>query len=140
MIKKKILPTERELTILKVLWKINEATVRQVLDELNRDLAGQNGAQDLALTTVTTLLNTMVDKGLVARSKDTGRFKYSAVISKQEGSSRIIKDLTRRLGDDARRLLMAGLLEDSDINEAELKSLRKLVDQKLNNVDRKENP
>jgi len=134
--KKKNLPTDRELSILRVLWREKEATVRQVLDALNR--SGEKDSRELALTTVTTLLNHMVDKGLAAKSKTTGRFKYRALISKQEGSAKIIRDLARRLGRDARRMLMAGLLEDSDLEETDLQSLKELVDQKLNRIEKKE--
>ena len=55
-------PTGRELEIVRVLWERDAATVREVLDELNRDRP-----EPLAYTTVLRFLQIMTEKGLVTR-------------------------------------------------------------------------
>ena len=51
-------PTERELEILKILWALGQASVRDVFDVMH--------AEDIAQNTVQTFLRMMEDKGLVA--------------------------------------------------------------------------
>ena len=53
-----LMPTERELDILKVLWDRGEATVREVYEELRPRLP-------IAQNTVQAFLRTMEEKGLV---------------------------------------------------------------------------
>ena len=60
-------PTERELEILKILWDLGEASVRQVFDVMR-------AREDIAQNTVQTFLRMMEDKGLVVggRAPATG--------------------------------------------------------------------
>src|SRR6185436_11259516 len=57
-------PTDRELEALKVLWERGEATVRDLSDAMNAG-AKQEGDDELAYTTVLSLLQVMEQKGLV---------------------------------------------------------------------------
>ena len=54
-------PTQRELEALKVLWERGRATVREIYQALRPE------GDDLAYTTVLSLLQTMEQKGLVGR-------------------------------------------------------------------------
>lgn len=109
-------PSEREIEILKVLWKLGECSVRQVLDEL----APQG---ELAFNTVQTQLRIMSDKGLVKHRADGRTFLYRPVYSREEASSRFLnKVFDGALGD-----LVMTLLRSPDVNENELKELERLI-------------
>ncbi|MHC4526054.1 MAG: BlaI/MecI/CopY family transcriptional regulator, partial [Planctomycetota bacterium] len=60
-------PTEKELAILKVLWSRGPSTVRQVNDEINKQL-------ETGYTTTLKLMQIMTDKGLLIR--DNSGFKH----------------------------------------------------------------
>ena len=68
-----IVPSDRELEALKVLWQSSEASVRDIADRMN-----QTGAK-LAYTTVLSLLQVMEQKGLVRHRQSGKAYLYSAV-------------------------------------------------------------
>src|SRR5262245_16961438 len=67
-----VIPTERELEALKVLWARGRATVREVYQELSP----REG--ELAYTTVLSLLQTMERKGLVGHEPAGKGYAYFA--------------------------------------------------------------
>jgi predicted transcriptional regulator len=78
------IPPPLELECLKVLWKLEEASVKDVRNQLT---PGRN----LAYTTVMTLLERLVRKGGASRRKAGRMFIYSPVLP---------RDLLRRLAVD----------------------------------------
>ena len=83
-------PTELELEILKVLWRIGAATVRQVRDELA-------SVRDLAYTSVMTMLSIMAGKGYVTRTKDGRSFVYEATYHETKATKSMLQDVVDRL-------------------------------------------
>ena len=63
-------PTDRELEALKVLWEQSEATVREVCNAMN------TAGEELAYTTVLSLLQVMEQKGLVAHRREGKAYVY----------------------------------------------------------------
>lgn len=77
-------PTERELDVLKVLWELGEARVRDVHEAMCR-------TEECAFTTVQTLLRIMADKGLVKqRLVDRALLSPVAVVAARATSARSI--------------------------------------------------
>ncbi|MEM6571968.1 MAG: BlaI/MecI/CopY family transcriptional regulator, partial [Planctomycetota bacterium] len=66
-------PTDRELTILRVLWGRGEATVRDVYEALRDDLP-------IVQNTVQAFLRAMADKGLVTFRTEGRSFVYRATV------------------------------------------------------------
>jgi predicted transcriptional regulator len=64
-------PTEAELAILQVLWRLGSATVRQVHEELSQ-------LRPTGYTTVLKLMQIMAEKGLVDRDESSRAHIYSA--------------------------------------------------------------
>lgn len=116
-------PTELELQILKVLWRIGPASGRQV-----RDVLAQT--RDLAYTSVMTMLNIMTRKKYLKRSKIEGGIVYRARVSQRVTCVGMVRDLLERAFDGSASALMLNLLENDRIQPDELKELRKLIDQK----------
>ena len=67
-----LIPTDRELEALKVLWQHGEATVRDIYDRMNE------GGAKLAYTTVLSLLQVMEQKGLVRHRQSGKAYLYAA--------------------------------------------------------------
>ena len=117
-------PTELELEILKILWRNGSSPVRVVRDALT-------GFRDLAYTSVMTIMKIMVDKGYLRRRRQGGRYIYRPYISEKATTRKMLSDLTNRAFDGSAAAVMLNLLETSDIADDELRELRKLVNQKL---------
>ena len=120
-------PTELELQILKILWEQSPQTVREVRDAL----AAQG--RELAHTSVITSMGTMVEKGQLKKLAPTvGKaFRFAPRLERHEVSRGMLGDLVHRLFDGSTESLMLNLFDTQDLDEAELKRLRKRLNQKL---------
>ncbi|MFM7844075.1 MAG: BlaI/MecI/CopY family transcriptional regulator [Planctomycetota bacterium] len=116
-------PTELELEILKVLWRVGPATVRQVRDELE-------AVRDLAYTSVMTVMTIMAGKGYVQRSKNGRSYVYQATYQEQRASRSMLQDIVDRLFGGSTTAVMQHLLESSEIDDEELKQIRSLINRK----------
>jgi len=89
------------------------------------------GGDELAYTTVMTVLTRLHKKGLAARSKEKNRYVYTAAAGAEGVSGGILGRIRRALfqGDRTRPIL--ALLDDEDFSDDELKSLREAIDERL---------
>ena len=111
-----IAPSERELEILKVLWELGPASVREVHERL----CPQGEAH---FNTVQTLLRIMEDKGLVEH-RATGRtFIYTPTHSREQVSQRFLN----KVFDGSLDQLVLSLLQAEGTSAAELRDLERLI-------------
>ena len=120
-------PTELELQILKLLWETSPQTVREIRDGL-----AKNG-RDLAHTSVITSMGTMVEKGQLEKLPPTvGKaFRFAPLLKQSDVSKGMLGDLVDRVFDGSAEAVMLSLFDAQDLDEAEIKRLRKLLNQKL---------
>ncbi|MCG8651183.1 MAG: BlaI/MecI/CopY family transcriptional regulator [Pirellulales bacterium] len=120
-------PTELELQILKILWEQSPLTVREIRDQL------ADGGRDLAHTSVITTLGTMMDKEQLQRLPPTqGKaFRFAPLIRHEDVSRQMLGDLVDRVFDGSAEAVMLSLFDVSTLDAAELKRLRKLLNQKM---------
>lgn len=83
-------PTKPELAILKLLWE-NEPLSARAVD------AGVSAAFEWSFSTLRTVLERMVDKGLLEKSHAGGVNVYSPAIGKVSLLGRMIEDFTSRV-------------------------------------------
>ena len=111
-------PTELELDILKVLWRDGPLHVRQVRDRLTRKLA---------VTSVMTIMDIMRAKGYLTRHKAGGAFLYQARARQSATTRRMLRDLVDRAFDGSVAAVMVNLLESAELDAAQIKRLRELL-------------
>ncbi len=111
-----VAPSQRELDILKVLWELGSASVRQVLDKLCPQ-------GELAFNTVQTVLRIMEDKGLVEHSAEGRTFIYTPKCSRERVTSRFL----HKVFDGCLDQLVLSLLKAEEISPEELKELERLI-------------
>ncbi len=117
------LPTSRELEALKVLWEQGQATVRDIYVGMRSD------EQDLAYTTVLSLVQTMEKKGLVSR-KSEGRGKthmYSAKIRSQPTLRKLAGQFVDRVFDGMVSQYVVSALESKQPSDRELDELERMI-------------
>ena len=109
-----------EAKVLGVLERNRKANVREVVDKLNeRD-------EDLAYTTVGTILNRLHEKGLVERSEEPykggSRYVYEYVDFQEEYIDEVLRDVVDLFGDegleDLRRKVEDATGEEKKLEEA----------------------
>jgi len=114
--------TERELDVMAVLWRRGSGTVSEVRDDLD---------DDLAYTTVLTILRTLEDKGFVTHVAEGKAHRYlPAVTQNVAGKSALARVLDKIFGGSS-ELLLTQLVSDRNVDPAELRRLRKLLDDRL---------
>jgi predicted transcriptional regulator len=86
---------------------------------------------DLAYTTVMTILVRLHEKAIVVRHKDGRRFLYKASRSAPALRHGILARIQRTLFKNDRTRPIMTLLDDEHLTQAELKALRKAIDEKL---------
>ena len=112
------LPTGRELEILKVLWDLGPASVRQVREQLCPN-------DELAFTTIQTFLRLMDDKGFVSHKRQGRQFVYTPLYSRERFTSSFVDQVF----DGAMDQVIVSMLSTADASPEELKQLEKIIAQ-----------
>jgi BlaI family transcriptional regulator, penicillinase repressor len=115
-------PTDAELAILRVLWRLGPSTVRQVQETLNQD-------RETGYTTVLKLMQIMAEKGLVERDETDRSHVYRASLREEQTQRQLVDDLLERaFGGSARQLVMQAL-SGKKASAKELAQIRELLNQ-----------
>jgi predicted transcriptional regulator len=110
-------PSERELEILKALWELGSASVREVHQHLCP-------GGELHFNTIQTMLRIMEEKKSLVRHRVEGRtFIYEPAHSREQVTARFLN----KVFDGAVDQLVLSLLQASDASPEELKDLEKLI-------------
>lgn len=112
-----------QLKILKELWARGEATVAEIHESV-----GAN--EDLAYTTIATMLRKMEARGLVGHKTEGRVFIYKSLVNEAEVSGTMTSDLVDRLFAGSVANLLSHLLRTRDISKAEINHLEELINEK----------
>jgi len=119
--------TNRELDVMAVLWERGSATVADVQEGLG---AG------LAYTTVLTVLRGLESKGHVRHESEGKAFRYFPTVEPAAAGETVLGRLLDKVYQGSRELLVARLLSDEAVSEEELLRIRRMLDERLKEVDR----
>ena len=119
-------PTDRELEALKVLWERGEATVRDLADAMNATAAGRS-EDELAYTTVLSLLQVMEQKGFVAHRRAGKAYVYVARAERQSTIRRLARSFLDKVFDGAVDEYLVHALESKRLSAAELDELEAML-------------
>ncbi len=114
-------PTEVEMEILQVLWDRETATVREVVDVLNQ-------TRTRAYTSILSMLNVMLEKGLVVRQDQSRAHVYRAKKTREKTLGRVVKELLGRAFQGSANSLITQVLEQSKPSAKELDEIRKSIE------------
>lgn len=119
-------PTEAELAILRVLWRLGPCTVREVHDNLNRK-------EPTGYTTALKLLQVMHSKGLVERDDSQRAHIYRPTRSKDHTQRQFVKDIVQRVFEgSASQLVLQALGEGESASTEEIAAIKALIDRMEN--------
>lgn len=120
-------PTAREMDVMSVLWDLGSATVAEVNERLE---------DDLAYNTVLTILRILESKGLVARAKHGRAHRYHPLLGREEAGRSALSRLRDKVFSGSAELLAAHLVSDEQLSPAAVRRLRKLLDQRLDKEEK----
>lgn len=113
-------PTPVEFEILNVLWETGPLSLSQLCEQLRQN-------RPVATTTVATVLTVMLKKGLVTRSPAERGSHWSARISRQSTAKGMVAKLVDRLFAGSTQSLVAHLIDQGELTEAERRELLELL-------------
>ncbi len=119
---KKPRPTDRELTILRILWDNGPCTVRQVNEAMNAD--GSTG-----YTTTLKLMQIMTEKGLLRRDDSQFKHIYKPVPTEEKTQKQLVGDLLERAFSGSAEKLVMRALSAKKVSANELARIRKMLDE-----------
>lgn len=114
--------TERELDLMAVLWELGSGTVAEVQERL---------PDELAYTTVLTVLRTLEAKGYVSHREEGRAHRYFPLVAREEAGGSALRRMVRKLFRGSPELLLTQLVSDRALSEEEIRRLREVLDERL---------
>ncbi len=114
--------TDRELDVMSVLWEAGSATVAEVRERL---------ADDLAYTTVLTVLRTLERKGYAGHTGEGRAHRYHPLVKREAAGRSAVRRLVQKVFEGSPELLMTQLVSDKNLTNEELRRLRRLLEARL---------
>jgi predicted transcriptional regulator len=109
---------DRELDVMAVLWDRGSGTVAEVRDAL---------PDELAYTTVLTILRNLEEKGFLRREAEGRGHRYFPHVERAAAQRRLVGRIVDRLFGGRAIDLVAHLVEDDALSAAELRRLQRLL-------------
>jgi BlaI family transcriptional regulator, penicillinase repressor len=111
--------TKLELQIMQVIWKLGASNVNAVQAGLE---------QQLAYTTVQTMLNILHRKGKLKRKLKGRAYEYSASVTEANASGHAVRDLINRMFGGSSEELVMSLIKTRQIDPKKLAELTRRLE------------
>src|ERR1043166_1153803 len=119
--------TDREVDVMAVLWSRGPSTVAEVRERLH---------DDLAHNTVQTILRILEDKGYVGHTEEGRAHRFHARVKREIAGQAATSRVVEKLFGGSAAWLITQLVSERTIDPAELRRLRKLLDEKIREGER----
>ena len=114
--------TDRELDVMGELWTLGSATVAVVQERLSAKLA---------YTTVFTVFRSLEQKGYVGHAEEGRAHRYKPLVKREAAGARALRRMVDKLFQGSPELLLTQLVSERELSAAELRRLRRLLDERL---------
>jgi BlaI family penicillinase repressor len=112
--------TEQELEIMKIVWELGSATVRDVYETM---LARRK----IAYTTVMTMMKIMEEKKYLKRRLEGRAFVYEGTRPRKQMIHEMVSEFVNRVFNGSAEPLLAHLVEERRLSEKELRQVAKMI-------------
>jgi predicted transcriptional regulator len=112
---------ERQLDIMQALWQLGKATVTQVQEVLREQ------GNEIAYTTIQTMLNRLEIKKFVARDNSNRTHYYYALLEEPSAADSAVNRLMERFFGGSAEELVSRLVE-KDLTREQLERVQSLID------------
>src|SRR5580698_7045789 len=111
--------TGQELEIMKVVWRLESATVRQVYEVLLEK-------RHIAYTTVMTMMKILETKGFLKKRQEERAYIYTPTQPQKQVLGTMVREFVNRVFNGSAELLLH-LVEDQHLTEKDLEEIRKSI-------------
>lgn len=116
----------RELAVMSILWKRGSATVSEVRDDLE---------EELAYTSVLSALQTLEEKGYVRHEPEGRAYRYFPTVEAERAGGSALSRIREAIFHGSAERMFAQLVSDKKLSRAELERMRKLLAKRLSEED-----
>jgi BlaI family penicillinase repressor len=114
--------TPQELAIMKVIWRLEKATVRDVCEALRE-------TREIAYTTVMTMMKILEDKGYLKKIRVDRAYEYRPSKPRQQVVGAMVRDFLDRVFDGAAAPLLVHLAKDRRLSKDDRELIRRLTEE-----------
>lgn len=115
--------TDAEWRIMRVIWTLDSATSRELIDILGESM-------DWKPATIKTLLRRLSDKGVVETKKDGNKFIYTATMDESDTIDLASKKFFNQVCAKKVGSAIAYLIDNSELTQADLDKIQASLDKK----------
>jgi predicted transcriptional regulator len=112
----------RELAVMSVLWRLGSASVTEVRDALE---------EDLAYTSVLSALQTLEEKGYVRHEPDGRAYRYFPLIAAERAGTSALARIREAIFQGSSERMFAQIVADKKLSRKELEKMRELLADRL---------
>jgi predicted transcriptional regulator len=112
--------TPQELAIMKVVWRLDKATVREVYEAIRE-------RRTIAYTTIMTMMRVLEDKGFLEKQLVDRAHVYTPAKPRQQVMGAMVRDFVDRVFDGASDNLLLHLAKDNRLSEKQRRIVEKLI-------------
>ena len=113
--------TDSEQSIMEILWRKEQASVREIAEILSEE-------KTTAYTTVQTMCKILADKGYADFHKEGKAFIYTPKITQKDARKGALTSLLNKFFGGSPEVLAQHLMEETDIELDDLAALQKQID------------
>ena len=112
----------RELAVMSILWRLGSATVTEVRDALE---------EDLAYTSVLSALQTLEEKGFVRHEPEGRAYRYFASVGAEKAGGSALARVRDAIFQGSAERMFAQMVADKKLGRKELEQMRRLLAERL---------
>jgi len=114
--------TPQELAIMKVVWRLDKATVRDVYEALREK-------RPVAYTTVMTMMKILEEKGYLKKALVERAHVYRPAQRRQQVVGAMVRDFVDRVFDGAPDDLLVHLAKDNKLTDKQRRIVKQLIEE-----------
>ncbi len=113
--------TPNELAIMKVVWRLETCTVREVYETVREQ-------RPIAYTTVMTMMNILEEKRYLEKSLVERAYVYRPTRPREQVVGQMVTDFVNRVFDGAASGLLVHLAKDRRLSSSERKNILRIIE------------
>ncbi|HEX7086743.1 MAG TPA: BlaI/MecI/CopY family transcriptional regulator [Vicinamibacterales bacterium] len=114
--------TPQELAIMKIVWRAEKATVRDVYEALRE-------RRPVAYTTVMTMMRILEEKGYLRRTPGDRAYVYTPARPRQQVVGAMVREFVDRVFDGAPERLLLHLAKDRKLTPKQRRIVERLIEE-----------
>ncbi len=112
--------TEQELEIMKIVWRRERVTVRDVYEELLE-------RRKIAYTTVMTMMTILAQKKYLRKSQEERAYVYQPAKPKNQVIKGMVREFVNRVFNGSAEPLLVHLMEDRKLSGRDLEEISRMI-------------